>query len=65
VRVGDLVVAVGGARVGSLAEFFRAVWRQGRAGVEVPLGLARDGAPVDVRIRSADRPDFLKKPSLQ
>jgi hypothetical protein len=41
------------------------VWRQGRAGVEIPLALARGGAPVDVRIRSADRHDFLKKPSLQ
>jgi S1-C subfamily serine protease len=65
VRVGDLVVAVGGARVGSLAEFFRAVWRHGRAGVVVPLTLARGGAPVEVQVRSADRHDFLKKPSLQ
>jgi S1-C subfamily serine protease len=65
VRVGDLVIAVGGTRVGTLAEFFRAVWRQGRAGVEIALTLARNGAPVDVHVRSADRHDLLKKPSLQ
>ena len=65
VETSDQVVAVGGVRVGSLAEFFRAVWRLGPAGVEIPLTLARGGSPVDVRIRSADRHDFLKKPSLQ
>jgi S1-C subfamily serine protease len=65
VRVGDLIIAVGGTRVATLAEFFRAVWRHGHAGVVIPLALARGGAPVDVHVRSADRHDFLKKPSLQ
>ena len=65
VRAGDLVVAVGGERVASLAEFFRRVWRMGPVGTVVPLTLARDGAPVDLKIHSADRDDFLRKPSLQ
>ena len=65
VRTGDLVVAVGGERVASLADFFRRVWRLGPVGTIVPLTLARDGAPVDLKIHSADRDDFLRKPSLQ
>ena len=65
VRAGDLIVGVGGARVASLPEFFRTVWRQGPAGVDIALTLARGGAPIDVQVRSADRHDFLKKPSLQ
>jgi S1-C subfamily serine protease len=65
VQLGDQVVAVGGVRVGSLAELFRAVWRLGPAGAEVPLALVRGGASVEVRVRSANRHDFLKKPSLQ
>jgi S1-C subfamily serine protease len=65
VQTGDFVVAVSGERVTSLAELFRQIWRQGPAGTEIPLTLARGGAPVYVRVRSADRSDFLRKPSLQ
>jgi len=65
VQIGDLVIAVGSDRVVSYAELFRRIWRQGPAGTEIPLTLARDGAPVYIRVRSADRSDFLKKPSLQ
>jgi len=41
VRVGDVVLGVGGSDVQGLAEFFRTVWRLGPAGVEVPLTLSR------------------------
>ncbi len=64
VRPGDLVLEVARERVSALADLFRKVWRLGPAGTEVPLTLARDGAPVRVRLRSADRNDFLKKPQL-
>ncbi len=65
VRAGDVVLEVAGHRVSELAPFFRAMWRLGPAGTEIPLVLIRDDVRVDVKIRSADRGDFLKKPSLQ
>jgi len=65
VHAGDLVVAVGAKRVASLAELFREIWRQGPAGTEIALTLARGGAPVYVRVVSGDRNDYLRKPSLQ
>jgi S1-C subfamily serine protease len=65
VQPGDVVLEVGGQRVFELAPFFRAMWRLGPAGTEVPLVLVRDGTRVDVKIHSADRGDFLKKPRLQ
>ena len=65
VRVGDMLIKAAGSRVHSLAEFFRAVWRLGPAGVEVPLTLARAGDVVRVIVKSADRNSFLKKPNLQ
>jgi hypothetical protein len=43
---------------------WRGVWRLGPAGTEVSLGLARNGTARQVRIRSADRNDFLKKPPM-
>jgi S1-C subfamily serine protease len=65
VRTGDVVVEAAGERVETLADFYRRVWRLGPAGTEVPLTLARDGAPMPVKVRSGDRSDFLKKPRLQ
>jgi S1-C subfamily serine protease len=64
IRVGDMVLGVGAQRVHGLAELFRAVWRCGSAGVEVPLTLARDGDVLKITVKSADRSDFLKKPHL-
>ena len=57
---GDVVVAVGGVPVSSLAEFYRGVWSLGPAGVEVPLTLDREGDLFDVAINSADRGRYLK-----
>jgi S1-C subfamily serine protease len=64
VRLGDVVVEVGGDRVTGLAALWRGVWRLGPAGTDVPLALMRNGAAKQVRVRSADRNDFLKKPSM-
>jgi S1-C subfamily serine protease len=64
VRVGDVVLGVGALRVQSLVEFFRAVWRLGAAGVDVPLTLARAGNELHITVKSADRNDFLRKPKL-
>ncbi len=64
VRTGDVVLDVAGRRVTTLAELFRAVWKLGPAGTEVPMTVSRDGAVRQVRVRSGDRQDFLKKPHL-
>jgi S1-C subfamily serine protease len=64
IRVGDMVLGVGATRVQGLAEFFRAVWRLGTAGVEVPLMISRGGDVLHVVVKSADRNDFLRKPKL-
>ena len=64
VQVGDRVLGVGAQHVHGLAELFRAVWRLGAPGVEVPLTLSRDGEVFSVTVKSGDRNDFLKKPNL-
>jgi len=63
-RAGDVVLAVAGAEVSELAGFFRKVWSLGRAGVEVPLTIYRDGRTFEARVTSGDRNRFLKGPSL-
>jgi S1-C subfamily serine protease len=64
VKIGDLVVAVAGQPVRTLAPLFRRVWSLGPAGVEVPLTVSREGRTVETRIQSANRTDFLKTPRL-
>lgn len=64
IQVGDLVLGVGNLRMNTLSEFFRAVWKLGAAGVDVPLALAREGDVLRITVRSADRADYLKKPNL-
>jgi S1-C subfamily serine protease len=64
IQVGDMVLGVGNFRMNTLPEFFRAVWRLGSAGVDVPLALARDGDVLRITVKSADRSDYLKKPNL-
>jgi S1-C subfamily serine protease len=63
-RPGDLVLGVGGAEVRTLAGFFRQVWALGPAGVEVPLQVSRKGRTFEAPIRSADRRQFLKGPTV-
>jgi S1-C subfamily serine protease len=63
-RTGDVVLAVAGQEVSDLAGFFRKVWSLGKAGIEVPLTIYRDGRTLEVRVPSGDRNRFLKGPSL-
>jgi len=64
IQVGDMVLGVGNQRMDTLPEFFRAVWKLGPAGVDVPLALAREGDVLRITVKSADRSDYLKKPNL-
>ncbi len=59
-RRGDVVLAVGRHALPDEAAFFRAVWAQGEAGVDIPLTLERDGDRFEVRVTSGDRQRFLK-----
>jgi S1-C subfamily serine protease len=64
-RRGDVLASVRGEEVADLADLYRRVWRLGPAGVEVPIEFIRDGRALGVRVQSADRSTFLKKPKLQ
>ncbi|MDO8876524.1 MAG: S1C family serine protease [Pseudolabrys sp.] len=64
IKTGDMIVAVAGENVSTLASFYRRVWALGDAGVEVPLTLHRDGVTFDVRVNSSDRAKFLKGPRM-
>jgi S1-C subfamily serine protease len=64
-RAGDVVHAVAGQAVTVLADFYRAIWALGPAGVDVPLTLEREGDMFEMAVRSADRSRFMRPPRLQ
>jgi S1-C subfamily serine protease len=63
-RTGDVILAVNGEDVSDSAEFYRALWSLGVAGVDVPLTLYRGGDTFDVELVSTDRNRLLKAPKL-
>jgi S1-C subfamily serine protease len=63
-REGDIVLAVAGSTVSSLAGLFRRIWALGDAGVTVPLTVNREGRTFEVGLHSTDRRSLLKGPVL-
>lgn len=60
-RRGDVLVAVGGEEVASLAEFYRKLWARGPAGVEVPLRVLQQGTQMrELSVRSIDRNEYFR-----
>ena len=64
-RDGDIISEIEGAEINGLADFYRKVWTSGPVGSEIPLRVIRNGREAWLRIKTADRNSFLKKPQLQ
>jgi S1-C subfamily serine protease len=62
---GDIISDIRDSEVEGLADFYRKVWSSGPAGAELPLRIVRDGRESWLRVKSADRNSFLRKPHLQ
>jgi len=64
-RRGDIISEIRDSEVDGLADFYRKVWSSGPAGAEIPMRVLRGGREAWLRVTSADRNTFLKKPQLQ
>jgi len=64
-RQGDVISDIRDGEVEGLGDFYRKLWASGPAGAEVPMRVVRDGRETWLRIKTADRSAFLKKPQLQ
>lgn len=60
VQAEDIILAVQGGPVSSVAEFYRRVWALGEAGIQVPLTVLRGAALTEFGVVSGDRYDYLK-----
>jgi len=62
---GDVISDIKDKEIDGLADFYRKLWSSGPAGTELPMRVMRDGRERWLRVKSADRSSFLKKPQLQ
>jgi S1-C subfamily serine protease len=60
IRHGDRVVAIDGSAVHDLADFYRALWGRGEAGIKVELTVNRQGELREIRVKTIDRYRYLK-----
>lgn len=61
IRVGDVIVAVGGQPVKGQADFYTRLWASGAAGREIVLDVLREGRIQRVSVQSIDR-DLYYRP---
>jgi S1-C subfamily serine protease len=58
---GDIILALSGVKVEKLDDFYRRLWSAGAPGVEITLKVLKGTEVREVKIRSIDRLDFLRK----
>lgn len=59
-EVGDVIVAIDGVSVHSLAALYRRLWASGRAGVRVSLDALRGATPLTLEVTTGDRYAWLR-----
>jgi serine protease Do len=65
IQAGDIVLSLGGKTIESQADFYRRLWAAGAPGVEVTLKVLKGSEVVDVKVRSIDRAENIrKKPTI-
>ncbi len=64
-KPGDVILGLGGVPVKDLEAFYRALWGAGSPGVEVMLRVLQEGEVRQIRVKSMDRLDFVRrKPTI-
>lgn len=62
---GDIILSVNGEKVSTLAQLYRIIWASGSPGVELRFKVLQGNEVRDMKIRSQDRLEFLrKKPTI-
>ena len=59
-EAGDIILSVGGETVHSLADFYRKLWRQGSAGIDIQLQVLKQSELIEVSVHSEDRLAWLR-----
>ena len=61
IEAGDIVLSLGGKTIESQADFYRRLWSSGAPGVEVTLKVLKGAEVLDVKVRSIDRAENIRR----
>jgi serine protease Do len=62
---GDIILSVRGQKVETLGDFYKRLWSSGAPGVEVPLTVLHGANVRELKVRSMDRLEFIRrKPTI-
>jgi serine protease Do len=65
IEPGDIILQLSGRKIDNLPDFYRRLWSAGAPGVEVTLKVLKGSEVVDVKVRSIDRAENIrKKPTI-
>jgi len=65
IEPGDIILSLSGKAVSNLPDFYRRLWSSGEPGVEVTLKVLKGSEVIDVKVRSIDRAENIrKKPTI-
>lgn len=59
-KVGDIIVRLGGQQISGQIDFYRKLWGQGPAGTQIPLSVLQGSEVRDLTIESVDRAEHLR-----
>lgn len=59
-KVGDIIVRLGGQPISGQMDFYRKLWGQGPAGTQIPLSVLQGAEVRDVTIQSIDRAQHVR-----
>lgn len=60
IKVGDIILGVGGAGVRTQADFYRKVWGRGGAGTDIPLRVLQGVDVKELEVHSIDRVEYFR-----
>jgi serine protease Do len=60
IKVGDIILGVGGDGVRTRADFYRKVWGRGAAGIDVPLRVLQGVDVKELAVHSIDRVEYFR-----
>ena len=65
IAAGDIILQLAGKKVESLPSFYQQLWKSGEPGVEITLKVLKGGEVQDVKVRTMDRFEAIRrKPSI-
>jgi S1-C subfamily serine protease len=60
IKVGDIILGVGGEGVRTQAEFYRKLWGRGAAGTDIPLRVLQGVDVNELAVHSIDRVEYFR-----